>query len=177
MLVLSYVVGMAVTFSVLGLFAALTGKLFGQIQSSYVAYLIVGNVIILFGLMLLDVISLPTFFLSRVGAGKIVKGGGALSAFLMGAISGFVAAPCTAAVLGALLAYVATTQKVIFGFTLMFVFAIGLGTILLIIGTFTGVVRSIPRSEKFMSIMQKGLAFVMILLGEYFIFRAGMLNF
>ncbi|MCK5451399.1 MAG: sulfite exporter TauE/SafE family protein [Candidatus Omnitrophica bacterium] len=174
---LNYVIGMAITFSTLGVVAAVTGKLFGQIQSNYAAHLIVGNVIIVFALMLLDVIPMPVFFLSKAGAGKVIKGGNIFSALFMGAISGFVAAPCTAAVLAALLTYVATTQNVVFGFSLLFVFAIGLGTLLMLIGTFAGILKAMPKTEKFMEVMQKVLAFGMILLGEYYIFKAGMLNF
>jgi len=176
LLSLSYVLGMALVFSILGVFAAFTGKLFGQIQSSPIAHLIVGNVIIIFALSLLDVIPLPTAFLSRAGAGKVVRGGGKANAFFMGLASGLIAAPCASAVLGALLVYVATEKNPFFGFTLLFCYAIGLGLVLILIGTFTGAVSKIPRSEKVMKIIQKVLAFAMILLGEYFIFRAGMLS-
>ncbi|HIE44515.1 MAG TPA: hypothetical protein EYP78_06970 [Candidatus Omnitrophica bacterium] len=172
----SYVLGIALTFSILGMVAAMTGRLFGELQSSPIAHIIVGNIIIFFGLALLDVITIPTFLLSRAGAGKIIKGRSIFPIFLMGVASGFVAAPCTAAVLGALLAYVATTQNVVSGFTLLFTFAIGLGTLLLIIGTFAGILTTIQKSEKAMGIVQKVIAFGMILLGEYFIFKAGLLG-
>jgi len=173
---LSYCLGMAFTFSLLGMFAAMTGKLFGQMQSSPAAHIVVGGIIILFGLALLDVIPLPVFLLSKAGAGKVRKGGAVLPAFIMGAASGFVAAPCTAAVLAALLAYVATSQNVVFGFTLLFTFALGLSTLLILIGTFSGILASLPRSEKFMAVTQKILALVMITLGAYFIFKAGTLS-
>ena len=172
----SYVLGMALTFSILGMAAAITGRLFGELQTNPIAHIIVGSIIILFALALLDVVPLPTFLLHRIGAGKIVKGSSAFPVFLMGFASGFIAAPCTAAVLGALLTYVATTQNTIFGFTLLFTFAIGMGTLLVLIGTFTGILAAIPKSEKFMRIVQKVIAFAMILLGEYFIFRAGLLS-
>ena len=173
---LSYVAGVAFTFSLLGVFAAMSGKLFGQLQTSSIAHLIVGGIIILFGLALLDVIPLPTYLLSRAGAGKIIKGGSIYATFFMGLASGFVAAPCTVAILGALLAYVATTQNVVFGFTLLFTFAMGLGTLLILIGTFTGALVAMQKTEKLMHITQKAIAFLMILLGGYFIFKAGMLS-
>lgn len=154
----------------------MTGRLFGQVQSSALAHIIVGGIIILFGLALLNVIPLPTFLLSRAGAGKVRKGGKIFPAFLMGVASGFVAAPCTVAVLGALLAYVATTQNIVFGFTLLFTFAIGLGTLLTLIGTFTGILASLPKLERWMRIIQRALAFAMIILGGYFIFKAGLLS-
>lgn len=171
----SYVLGVAFTFAILGMIAAMTGRLFGQFQSSPLAHLIVGNIMIFFGLALLNVFPLPTFLLTRTGAGKVRKGG-LMSVFFMGLASGFVAAPCTAAVLGALLAYVATTQNIMFGFTLLFTFAIGLGTLLILIGTFAGILTTLPASEKLMRIIEKIIAFGMIILGEYFIFRAGVLS-
>lgn len=174
---LLYVLGMACTFSILGVLAAMTGKIFGQIQSSPLAHLIVGNVIILFGLALLDVIPMPVFLLSRAGAGKVMKGGSNLSVFFMGAISGLIAAPCTAAVLGALLAYVASKQNVAIGFTLMFTFALGVGSFLVLIGTFTGILTGFKKSERLAQILQKIMALAMIIVGEYFVFKAGMLNF
>ena len=172
-----YVLGMAITLAALGVVAALTGRLFGQIQSSPIAHLVVGNLFIFFGLALVDVIPLPTFLLNRAGAGKVVKGGSFFSALLMGLVSGFVAAPCTAAVLGALLAYVASTQNVVFGSTLLFTFAMGMGVVLMVIGTFAGIVTSMPKNEKIMKIVQKVFALIMILLGEYFIYKAGILSF
>lgn len=171
-----YVLGMAFTFSVLGMIAALTGRLFGELQSNPLAHIIVGNVIILFGLALLDVIPLPTFLLSKAGAGKIRKGGSVYGIFLMGIASGFVAAPCTTYLLGALLAYVATTQNIFFGFSLLFTFATGLGALLILIGTFTGILVSLKKIENWTHIIQRIIAFAMILLGEYFIFRAGLLS-
>lgn len=172
----SYVLGMALTFSILGMIAAMTGRLFGELQASPIAQIIVGGIIILFGLALLDVIPLPTFLLSRAGVGKVRPGGSVFPVFFMGVASGFVAAPCTVAVLGALLAYVATTQNIVFGFTLLFTFATGLGTVLILIGTFAGILKTLPKAEKWMRLIQKVLAFGMIILGGYFIFRAILLN-
>lgn len=172
LLSLSYVAGMAFVFSILGMIAGLTGSLFGRIQSSPIAHLAVGGIIIVFALLLLDIIPLPTFFLTRSGAGRVVRGGGKFASFLMGLASGLIAAPCASAVLGALLVYVAAKGNVFFGFTLLFCFGTGLGTLLIIIGTFTGFVSRIPRSERAMKISQKLLAFGMIALGGYFIYKA-----
>jgi thiol:disulfide interchange protein len=166
-----YVLGMAVTFSLLGVVSALTGSLFGQLQSSPLAQIIVGSIIILFALALLDIIALPAFLLNRIGAAKINKTGTLFSVFLMGAASGFVVAPCTVAVLGALLTYVATTQNVLVGFSLLFTFALGLGAIFMLIGSFTAVLRALPKAKKWTRLIQKAVAFSMIILGGYFIFK------
>ncbi|MDD4956399.1 MAG: cytochrome c biogenesis protein CcdA [Candidatus Omnitrophica bacterium] len=171
-----YVLGMALTFSVLGMVAAYTGQLFGGVQSSPIAHLIVGNIMIFFALSFLGVVPIPAFLLNKAGAGKVISGGSGLSVFFMGIVSGLIASPCSVSVLGAVLAFVATTRSIVAGFSLLFVYAIGLGTMLVVVGTFAGIVTGLPKSGKALEVLQKVFAFVMILLGEYFIFKAGMLS-
>lgn len=177
LLSLSYVVGMAITFSILGAFAALTGRLFGQIQTNPWAHLIVGNIIIFFSLTTLGVITIPhfSFFGAHKSASPKERKKGVFSAFLMGLSSGFISASCTTAILGVLLAYVATRQNVVFGFTLLFTFAVGMGTLLLAIGVFTGLLNSLPKSGRWMVTLQKIFGLFMLGLGEYFVFKAGIL--
>jgi cytochrome c-type biogenesis protein len=68
-----------------------------------------------------------------------------VGAFLIGAASGLVASHCTSPVLFGLLAYVASTQSVIYGGILVFAFSIGRGVLLIAIGTFSGMAASLPR--------------------------------
>ena len=72
-----------------------------------------------------------------------------------------------------LLGYVASTRDVMLGGLLLFVFAFGMGTILLAVGTFSGLMASIPRSGGWMVKIKKGMGFLMILLAEYFLIQAG----
>ena len=175
LLSLSYVIGVAITYSGLGIFAVLSGKLFGEIQTNPIAYIIVGNIIILFGLSMLDVFLLPGISsLSRITKIRGTKGS-YLGALGIGLTSGFVVAPCTAAVLGVLLSYVASRQNLFFGASLLFVFALGIGVLLIAIGTFTGILVSLPKPGTWMPKIQKVFGFAMILLGEYFLFQAGRL--
>ncbi len=168
-----YVVGMALTFAALGALAAATGALFGEIQTSPAANLIMGNIILLFALSTLGVINIPSFNLKKLGAGKIVKGKGVFPVFIMGLASGFIGAPCVAPVIGTLLVFIAATGKIVYGFTLLFVFALGLGTLLILVGVFTGFLKRLPGASAAMPVIQKILAAGMILLAQYFIFSAG----
>ena len=165
---LSYVSGVAFTYAGLGIFAALTGSFFGSVSSNPWVNFIVANIVILFGLSMLDVFHLPT-----LSNNVCVERGGFVGAFLMGLISGFVAAPCTAPVLGVLLTYVATSQNVLFGGALLFVFAYGMGVLLILVGTFSGMAASLPKSGKWMERVKKGLGFCMIGIGEYFLIEVG----
>ena len=167
---LSYVTGIAITYAALGIFAAATGRFFGAINTSPWTLLIVANIILLLGLGMLEVFHLPSFAPQLSTRIKGIPG-----IFLVGLTSGLIAGPCTAPVLGVLLAYVATTRNMILGGSLLFVFAFGMGTILLAVGTFTGLMAAIPRSGEWMNRIKKLLAIFMIGLAEYFLIKAGMM--
>ncbi len=169
-----YVIGMAATYSALGAFAALTGKLFGSASTNPILYLVVANIFIFLGLSMLDVFTLPIpSFLTSRQPGK--KSGGYLGAFLVGLLAGTVAAPCTAPVLGVVLTYVAAEQNVIYGITLLFIFSIGLGTLLIIVGTFAGLMSSLPKTGTWSVVIKKFFGWLMIAAGEYFLITAGKL--
>jgi thiol:disulfide interchange protein DsbD len=169
-----YVIGMAATYSALGAFAALTGKLFGSASTNPILYLIVANIFIFLGLSMLDVFTLPIpSFLTSRQPGK--KSGGYLGAFLVGLLAGTVAAPCTAPVLGVVLTYVAAEQNVLYGITLLFIFSIGLGTLLIIVGTFAGLMSSLPKTGTWSVVIKKLFGWLMIGVGEYFLITAGKL--
>jgi len=72
---------------------------------------------------------------------------GFLNSFLIGVVSGVVIGPCTAPALGVLLGYVAVKTNVLLGMGLLFVFAFGMGTLLIIAGTFAGVIAALPDRE------------------------------
>jgi len=169
-----YVFGMSLTYCILGAIAALSGKLFGEVQNNPLVYLFIANVILLMGLSMLGVFTLPVpNFIKNNTQNK--KRNGFWGSFLLGASSGLIAAPCTTAVLGVLLTYVAAKQNIFFGISLLFVFSFGLGAVLLIAGTFTGFLLSLPKPGKWMDIITKVFGWTMIMLAEYFLIKAGML--
>jgi thiol:disulfide interchange protein DsbD len=68
----------------------------------------------------------------------------------MGVAGGIIAAPCTGPALGAVLTYVATSRDLAFGFWLLFVFALGIGALFVVIGTFSGAMAALPKSGAWM---------------------------
>jgi len=170
MLSLAYVVGMATVYSLLGMVAALTGRLFGQISTNPWALLVVANVLILFALNILEVIPFPTWFSGRP---MEPAAGGAAGAFLLGAASGLVASPCTSPVLFGLLTFVATNRSVVYGASLLFAFSMGMGILLIAAGTFSGLASALPRPGRWMVGVKKVLGLLMLGLAEYFLIKAG----
>jgi len=167
-----YVLGMSLTYTALGAVAALTGKLFGQIQTNPWTYFIVANICILMGLSMLEVFTLPVRvpgFVTKVQSRRK----GLLGSFFIGAVSGLVIGPCTAPVFAVLLSYVATSQDIIFGMSLFFIFALGMGTFLIILGTFAGLLASIPKSGMWMTRINHMTGWILLAIGEYFLIMAG----
>ena len=174
---LSYVSGLALTYTILGGVAALSGRLFGQMQTTPWTYFIMANLCLIMGLSMLDVfsISLPVpQKLTKLSGNKNKKS--FLTSFLIGIVSGVVIGPCTAPALAVLLGYVAVKTNLLLGMSLLFVFALGMGTLLIIAGTFAGVVAALPQSGKWMTKIK--LIFGLILIGaaEYFLYTAGALS-
>lgn len=172
LLSLSYVLGMAVVYAALGMAAALTGRLFGEISTSPLAYLLVAGLIILLALNLLEVLPLPNL---PGGRSLNSERAGLPGAFLVGAASGLVASPCTAPVLGVLLTWVGARQEVLLGGSLLFAFSLGMGSLLILVGTFSGLLARLPKSGAWLARIKKILGLAMLGLGEYFLFRAGQL--
>lgn len=168
-----YVLGMALTYTVLGAVSALTGQLFGQIQSSPWSYLIVANICIVLGLTMLDAVAIPMPAFAA-GLSPSSKGlQGMTGSFALGATSGLIMGPCTTPVLGVLLAFVAAQQNVVYGMVLLFVFSVGMGTLLVILGAFSGALASLPRAGGWMVYVKKAFGIIMLGLAEYFLITAG----
>ncbi len=166
-LTLSYVLGVSITYTGLGIIAALTGSLFGSIQTHPLTYLVVACICVLLGLAMLEVFMLPTLKLPIEP-----KKWGALGGLFLGIASGLIMSPCTAPVLGVLLSYVATTQNIVLGAGLLFTFAFGMGTLIILIGTFTAVMASMPKPGQWMVYIQRFSGAVLILIGIYFLISA-----
>jgi cytochrome c-type biogenesis protein len=167
-----FVTGMAIVYAVLGAFASLTGAMFGIWASSPWTFILVGDIILLMALSMLDAIRLPTpSFLANWNPAR--KGKGYVSALLIGASSGLVVGPCTAPALGAALTYVGATGDVFFGATVLFVFAIGMGALMIALGACGGALTALPRSGDWMVKVKKGFGLAMLLISQYLFVQAG----
>ena len=168
---LFFVLGLALTYTVLGIAAALTGKLFGTIQTSPLTLGSLGALFIIMGLAMMDAfqISVDRLFPRGLSAGNRK---GVIGSFLVGVTSGLVLGPCTTPVLAVILGVVATKQNMIFGGSLLFIFSMGMGSLLILVGTFTGLLANMPKSGVWMSAVKKACGFVMLAVGTYFLYSA-----
>ncbi|HEY3287670.1 MAG TPA: cytochrome c biogenesis protein CcdA [Gemmatimonadaceae bacterium] len=173
LLTLSYVIGLALVYSLLGLLAGLSGTLFGSVSANPWLLFGMANLLLLAALAMLDVIPvrLPAAVTAR--SATVGESGRVGGAFLMGAASGLVAAPCSAPVMAAVLTWVSRTKSAALGFTYLFAFSLGMCTLLVIVGLFSGSVSRLPRAGAWMLWVKRLFAFAMIGAAEYYLIKAG----
>ncbi len=166
---LFFVLGLALVYSILGIFAALTGSLFGAITQTPIVLVIVAAIFALMGISMLGFfdISLPASLTSRLQSGGPRKG--FIGAIIMGMVSGLVAAPCAGPVIVVLMAFIATTKNILLGFGLMMSFALGMGMLFIAIGTFSGLVTSLPQAGGWMDKIKKFFGVILLAAAVWFI--------
>jgi cytochrome c-type biogenesis protein len=167
-----YVSGLALVYAALGVTTALVGAQFGSVTRSPWIYGGVALVIAAFGAAMLDWITIPVPAIFGQVQSRGARRGGHVGALVMGMTAGLVAAPCTAPVLGLLLVYVATTRDVVWGGTLLLVFALGLGFLLLVLGIFSGMLANLPRAGTWMVRLKQAFGIGMLVLAAWFGYQA-----
>lgn len=175
LLTLTYVVGLALVYSALGVFAGLTGTLFGSVSTNPWLYFAMANVLVLAGLAMIDVVPVrvPTALMNR--AATLGTAGRFSGAFAMGAMSGLVAAPCSAPVMAAVLTWVTATHSAALGFVYLLTFSLGMCTLLVVVGLSTGALARLPRAGAWMVTVKRLFALVMLGAAEYYLVKMGQL--
>ncbi len=160
-----FVLGIAALFTPLGLFAATTGGVFGAALASPIVLVVLAILFLalaasMFGAFDLD---LPSGLKNRLAT---VGGVGYKGAFFIGVCCALIAAPCTGPVVGFLLTWVATTGNVAFGGVAFFVYALGLGMLFWIVGTFS---VSLPKSGQWLEWGKSVFGLVMVVAAVYYL--------
>jgi thiol:disulfide interchange protein DsbD len=133
------------------------------------------NLLLLASLAMLDVlpVRVPAAIMRR--ASTAGTAGRASGAFTMGAMSGLVAAPCSAPVMAAVLTWVSSTKSAWLGFVYLFVFSLGMCTLLVVVGLSSGAIARLPRAGVWMVWIKRFFALVMIVVAEYYLVKMGQL--
>jgi cytochrome c-type biogenesis protein len=174
-LTFAYVLGLSLAYASVGLFAGLTGTLFGSVSTNPWVYFAMANLLIVAALAMLEVIPVrvPAWLLTR--AATAGRGGSLYGVFVMGAASGLVAAPCSAPVMAAVLTWVTATKSGVLGFIYLFVFSLGMCTLLVMVGLFSGTVARLPRAGAWMVWIKRIFALIMLAVAEYYLVQMGLL--
>ncbi|MFQ5719507.1 MAG: cytochrome c biogenesis protein CcdA [Acidobacteriota bacterium] len=140
-----YVLGMATTYSTMGVVVALTGGMFGAALQNPWVLSGVGGILILLSLSQFGLYEFRIPGTQRLGSRR-----GAAGAYLMGLVVGVVAAPCLGPFVLGLLVTVAQEGNAVLGFWKFFVLSLGLGTPYLFLGGFSAGLSLLPRAGEWM---------------------------
>ena len=163
----AYTLGIALTFSALGVSAALSGELFGRalqqpLTLALIACLMVALALSSFGFYTLQP---PSWILQKAGAAA----GGVAGALFMGLTMGIVAAPCVGPIVVGLLVLVGAKGDAGLGFLLFFVLALGLGAPYVALGAAAGSIAHLPRSGEWLVWVERLFGFLLLGLALYFL--------
>src|SRR3989304_3220983 len=164
---LLFLIGMAVTYSIIGVVTALTGSVFGGLLQNTFVILGIVLIFLILSLSMFGVyeFKLPDSWVQK--AGRATKG--YYGAFFMGLTMGIVAAPCIGPFVIGLVTYVAAKGDPYFGFLLFFVLAVGLGFPYLLLAVFSGKIKNLPRAGEWMDGVKHIFGFILIGMAIYFL--------
>ncbi len=165
---LSYVLGMSVLYTVLGVAFASLGLISGGLMA-------IPGVVIAVGLLCLAMaasmfgafeIALPVGVQTRLSQ---VGGSGYQGAFLMGLAAGVIAAPCTGPVLAVILSLISKAGQPGLGALLMAFYSLGMGMLFLVLGTFSAALSKLPKSGRWMETVKSVLGLAMLGAAAYLV--------
>ena len=164
---LLYVLGMAVTYSIVGVLTSLSGAIFGTLLQNPIVIIAVAGILVALSLSMFGVyeFKLPDSWVMKAGGAK----SGAIGALVMGLTMGIVAAPCIGPFVLGLVTYVGAKGDPVYGFLMFFFLAVGLGFPYLFLALFSGKIKSLPRAGFWMEAVKHIFGFLLIGMALYFI--------
>jgi len=164
---LLYILGMAITYSVIGVVTSLSGAVFGTLLQNPIVIIAISLLFVVLSLSQFGVyeFKLPDSWVMKAGGAKA----GFFGAFFMGLTMGIVAAPCIGPFVLGLVTYVAAKGDPYYGFLMFFVLALGLGLPYLLLALFSGKIKKLPRAGDWMEGVKHIFGFLLLGMAIYFI--------
>jgi thiol:disulfide interchange protein DsbD len=166
---LFYVGSMAFVYGVMGMIVSMVGGVFGAWLASPAVVIGIAVVFVVFSLSMFGLYELqvPLFLRQKLGGTK--GGGGIGGAIVLGLVAALVVSPCVGPFVAGILLYVATSGSALIGFMVLFVFALGLGTLFVIVGSFSNAINKLPGSGGWMEQVKKFFGFILLIMALYFL--------
>ena len=161
-----FVLGVSVVYTVLGVVSAVFGILLGTFFVNPATYLVLTLIFLLLGAVHFGVIKLNIPFCPNY---NYENKGSLVSVFILGMVSGLAIIPCNFPVLGAILSLISLKRSIIYGGMALFLFSLGYGVILVVLGTFTSLIRRLPKQGIWLTVVKKGVGLIFIIMGIYFL--------
>ena len=164
---LTFILGLSITFTILGAVASFIGGLFGVVGRTW--YFVVGGIAVAIGLQLIGLyewnLPVPVAFKP--------KQGGILGAFLLGLIFGIVSSPCATPILVLILTFVASKGEILYGTSLLFVYAIAHCALIFLAGVAAGFAEGFIKSKGISNVATWGKRIggsIVFLVGIYMVY-------
>ncbi len=164
---LFYVLGMAITYSLVGVVTSLSGAIFGALLQNPITIIAIVAVLLALSLSMFGVyeFKLPDSWVMKAGGAK----SGVLGALFMGLTMGIVAAPCIGPFVLSLVTFVGVKGDPFYGFIMFFFLAVGLGTPYLFLALLSGKIKSLPKAGFWMEAIKHIFGFILIGMAIYFL--------
>ena len=163
----SFVLGLAVVLTIIGIICALTGSVFVSFGGAYWV-LILASLILLFGLNLLGIVEINFAPIVK----RIPKGNSTslfVYPFLVGTLFAFAASPCSTPILAGIMSFAALSKNLILAGLMLLCFSLGQGVIVILAGIFTSFLKGIRNFSSISEILMK-LSGVLLIVGAFLIY-------
>jgi len=160
---LAYVLGMALTYTAIGIAAALSGQLFSALLQNPWVLGAFAALFVLLGLSMFGLfdLRLPLSWSERLHRWSLaVPGGRYGGVLLLGMLSAAIVSPCVAAPLAGALLYISQQGDVWLGGSALFVMALGMGVPLIVVGVTEGAL--LPRAGRWMNRVKQAFGVLML---------------
>lgn len=166
---LFFILGSAVIFSIIGILCAITGRVFISIGGAYFM-LILASFVMIMGLKLLGILD----FEMPVIIKQIPKNDGSnliLYPFIVGVFFSLAGTPCSTPILAAIMSFAALANKILLAIFMLFLFAIGQGMIILIVGVGLSKVKSMNKIALFSDYLLKFSGLLLVCASLYIFYK------
>lgn len=162
-----YVLGLALTYSAIGVITSLSGAVFGALLQNTFVIILIALIFVILSLSMFGLyeFKMPDSLVAKAGGAKT----GYFGAFFMGLTMGIVAAPCVGPFVISLVTFVAAKADPFLGFLLFFTLALGLGLPYFLLAIFSGKIKKLPRAGAWMDSVKHIFGLIMLGMAIYFL--------
>lgn len=164
---MSFVLGLSVILTMIGIFCAATGRVFMAIGGNW-WIIIMASLIMIFGLNLLGVIELPTPVIVK----RMPKSKGAslfVYPFILGFLFALAATPCSTPILAGIMSFATLSQNFLYAALLLLCFSLGQGVIIILAGVFTSIIKNLRGVNNYTVLFMK-LCGILLIISSILIF-------
>lgn len=166
---LSFVLGLSVILTAIGIICALTGQVFKAMGGDY-WIIFMASLILVFGLNLLGVVEIPIpNFVKKMPKSK----GQSLFVypFIIGFFFALAATPCSTPILASIMSFATLSQNILYAAVLLLAFSLGQGVIIVLAGVFTSFLKNIRGVNKFSGVLMKLCGIILVLSSFYLFYK------